>query len=56
MVSKYNAISAPFMSANGATALQHNILRRARDLRRPVRAIKNGFEQCDQQHYSDGEG
>ena len=27
VVSKYNAISAPFMSANGATALQRNILR-----------------------------
>ena len=43
MASKYNAISTPFMSANGATALQHNILRRAQELLRPVGAIKNGL-------------
>ena len=43
VVSKYNAISAPFMSANGATALQQNILRRAQELLRPVGAIKNGL-------------
>ncbi len=42
VVSKYNAISAPFMSANGATSLQQNILRRAHELLRPVGAIKNG--------------
>ena len=42
MVSKYNEISAPFTSANGATSLQQNILRRAHELRRPVGAIKNG--------------
>ena len=42
VVSRYNEISAPFMSANGATALQQNILRRARELLRPVGAIKNG--------------
>jgi len=43
VVSKYNAISAPFMSANGATALQQNILRRAQELLRPVGAIKSGL-------------
>jgi hypothetical protein len=42
VVAKYNEISAPFMAANGATALQQNILRRAHELLRPVGAIKNG--------------
>ena len=42
MVSKYNESSAPFMSANGATELQQNILRRAQELLRPVGAIMNG--------------
>ena len=42
VASKYNEISAPFMSANGATALQKHILRRAKELLRPVGAIKNG--------------
>ena len=42
VVAKYNEISAPFRSANGATALQQNILRRAHELLRPVGAIKNG--------------
>ena len=42
VVSKYNEISAPFVSANGATSLQQNILRRAKELLRPVGAIKNG--------------
>ena len=43
MVSRYNAISAPFMSANGATALQQNILPRDQELLRPVGTIKNGL-------------
>ena len=43
VVSKYNAISAPFMLANGATALPQNIMRRAQELLRPVGAIKNGL-------------
>ena len=43
VVSKYNEISAPFMSANGATSLQQNILRRAHELLRPVGAIKTGI-------------
>jgi hypothetical protein len=42
VVSKYNEISALFVSAGGATALQQNILRRAHELLRPVGAIKNG--------------
>jgi hypothetical protein len=42
VVSKYNEISALFVSAGGATALQQNILRRAQELLRPVGAIKNG--------------
>ena len=42
VVAKYNEISAPFMAANGATAMQQNILRRAHELLRPVGAIKNG--------------
>ncbi|MFM7989953.1 MAG: hypothetical protein ACKPKO_62630, partial [Candidatus Fonsibacter sp.] len=41
-MAKHNEISAPFMAANGATALQQHILRRAQDLLRPVCAIKNG--------------
>ena len=43
MVSKYIATSAPFMSANGATALQQNTLRRAQELLRRVGAINNGL-------------
>ena len=42
VVAKYNEISALFVSAGGATALQQNILRRAHELLRPVGAIKNG--------------
>ena len=42
VVSKYNEISVPFMSANGATALQQNILRRIKELMQPIGAIKNG--------------
>ena len=38
----YNEISAPFMLANGATALQPYIMRRTRKLLRPVGTIKNG--------------
>ncbi|MFM7980508.1 MAG: hypothetical protein ACKPKO_14445, partial [Candidatus Fonsibacter sp.] len=42
VVSKYNEIPALFMSANGSTALQQNILRRALELLQSVGAIKNG--------------
>ena len=46
VVAKYNEISAPFMAANGATALQQTILRRAHELLRPVGAIKNGVNKA----------
>ena len=42
VVSKYNEISAPFVSANGATSLQQNIMRQALELLKPIGAIKNG--------------
>ncbi|MFM7989655.1 MAG: hypothetical protein ACKPKO_61110, partial [Candidatus Fonsibacter sp.] len=42
VVSKYNEISALLMSANGSTALQQNILRRALELLQSVGAIKSG--------------
>ena len=42
VVSKYNEISAPFVSANGATSLQQNIMRQALELLKPIGAIKTG--------------
>ncbi len=42
VVSKYNEISAPFVSANGATSLQQNIMRQSLELLKPVNAIKRG--------------
>ncbi|MFM7986361.1 MAG: hypothetical protein ACKPKO_44325 [Candidatus Fonsibacter sp.] len=41
VMSKYNEISALFMSANGSTTLQQNILRRALELLQSVGARKN---------------
>ena len=45
VASKCNEISAPAMSANGATALQQHILRCTKDLLRPVGDIYNGVQQ-----------
>ncbi|MFM7988422.1 MAG: hypothetical protein ACKPKO_54830, partial [Candidatus Fonsibacter sp.] len=42
VVSKYNEISAPCVSANGATSLQQNITRQTLELLKPVGAIKKG--------------
>ena len=42
VVSTYNEISAPFMSANGASALQQNIMRHALELLQSVGNVKNG--------------
>ncbi|MFM7990139.1 MAG: hypothetical protein ACKPKO_63570, partial [Candidatus Fonsibacter sp.] len=44
VVSTYNEISAPFMSANGSTTLQQNILRRALEPLQPVGATKKGVK------------
>ena len=44
VVSKYNEISAPFVSANGATSLQQNIMRQALEIMQPVGAIKKGVD------------
>jgi hypothetical protein len=41
-MSKYSEITAPFMSVNGATALQHNIMRQAYELLQTVGTMKNG--------------
>ena len=46
VVSKYNEISAPFMSANGATALQQNIMRHALELLQSVGNMKNGVNRA----------
>ena len=50
VVSKYNEISAPFVSANGATSLQQNIMRQALELLKPIGAIKNGAHKSAQRH------
>jgi hypothetical protein len=42
VVSAYNESSAPFMSANGATALQQDIMTQACELVQPLDAIKSG--------------
>ena len=45
MVSKCNEMPAPFVSANGATALQQHILSRTKNLLGPVGTIKTGLKQ-----------